>query len=199
MTRYVDISMEFRDQIDGHIHRHPQEDLPVYCGHKCTAFDITIKSHQGTYYETSSHVFRDGRDVCQTALEDFFMPVSIVKPTGKDGITAQQLEAAGQHVQPGDALLVHCPDKSRYFNRQAVGWMIDRSVVLLGGDLPLYDTGFVNPTGMFLDLFAAQIPIIANLEHLEQIDVDRAQLVVLPLKISGIGNVPCRAVVIIDQ
>ena len=66
-------------------------------------------------------------------------------------------------------------------------------------DLPLYDTGFDRPTGMLLDLFAAQIPIIANLEHLEQIDVDRAQLVVLPLKISGIGTVPCRAVLIIDR
>ena len=130
--------------------------------------------------------------------QDFFLPVSLVKVSGKEGITGDELDLAGKHVQNGDALLVHSPDPHRYFHVNAVQWMIAHGVKLLGADLLLYDTGFVNPTGMFIDLFRAEIAIIANPQHLDQIDVPRAQLVVMPLKISGVGTVPCRAVVVID-
>jgi kynurenine formamidase len=199
MPHYIDISVSFRDGIDGNIHSHLPENLPLYCGHRCTAFDVFIKSHHGTYYETSSHVFREGKNTSDTSMQDFFLPASIIKLVGNGGITGEELNAAGSNVRPGDALLIHSLNKDRYFEINAVQWMISRQIKLLGSDLPHYDTGFTHPTGIFIELFKAEIPIIANLEHLETVPVSRAQLIVLPLKINGIGTVPCRAVVLVDS
>jgi kynurenine formamidase len=112
-------------------------------------------------------------------------------------ITAAELETAGEHVRAGDALLVNSGgSQGRFFARDAVGWMINRGVILLGADIDRYDTGFVNPTGMFIDLFKAEIPIIAGLVNCDQLTRSRFELIVAPLPVQGVGTVPARVLAV---
>ena len=175
----------------------PQPNPPVYLGHECIAWDLAIRSHAGTYFETSAHLFRDGRTTEEMPLDVLIGPCAVCdlsKPTEapQGGIGPEELAAAGRHVRKGDALLVLTGAPSRYFERDAARWMIQRGVRLLGADLPRYDTGFERPTGVFLDLFRAQIPIIAGLANLDRIAAKRCQLVVAPLRVPGVGTVPAR-------
>jgi len=179
-----------------------QPDPPVYLGHECYAWDVTLRSHTGTYFETSSHVFRDGRHTSDVPPSDLLYAAALCRlgPRPGRGITGEELEAAGGHVRHGDALLVYTAgDPSRYFERDAVRWMIERGVRLLGADLERYDTGFENPTGMFLDLFRAEIPIIAGLRNLDRLQRDRFRLIVAPLPIQGIGTCPARVLALEEQ
>jgi hypothetical protein len=66
-------------------------------------------------------------------------------------------------------------------------------------NLPRYDTGFANPTGFFIDLFKAEIPIIANITNLDKLPEGGFTLVVLPLKITGICTCPARVIAIIES
>lgn len=173
-------------------------DLPVYLGHECCAWDLAIRSHTGTYVETASHVFRDGRHVSDVPPEDLVLPCALVTldETAAGGITGAELQAAGDPVRRGDALIVATPKRDRYFERDAVTWMIDRGIKLLGATLDRYDTGFENPTGMFVDLFKAEIPIVAGLTRVERLSRHRFELIVAPLPVQDVGTVPARVLAI---
>ena len=220
--RVIDLSRPLVPGRDVEVRRQPNS--PAYLGHECYAWDLTIRSHTGTYFETSSHVFRDGRHTADVSVADLALPCALVrlprrgesphpspssspafaqastfakatadKSAGKPAIMGAELEAAGAHVRKGDALLVDTGgDQRRYFERDAVAWMIARGIKLLGADLDRYDTGFEHPTGIFDDLFKADIPIIAGLANLDQLTRDRFDLIVAPLAIPGIGTVPAR-------
>lgn len=171
-----------------------QPDLPVYLGQECYAWDVAIKSHTGTYFETSSHVFRDGQHTSDVPAQQLLYACALLllSADAQGGITGNELARAGKHVQPGDAIIVVAGSTDRYFERDAVAWMIERGVALLGGNLTGYDTGFENPTGIFIDLFRAEIPIIAGLANLDQLTQPRFELIVAPLPVRDIGTVPAR-------
>jgi len=187
-----------------------QGDLPVYLGHKCYAYDLGIKSHAGTYFETSSHVFRDGRDTDTLSPSDVMMAACVVRLSEKEegAIDAAELEektgtdrTAGQSpFFPGDALLVATSgQRDRWFTEAAAEWMAERGAKLLGAELDRYDTGFADPTGFFLPLFRAEIPIVANLIHWDQLPEGRCRLLVAPLLVRGVCTVPARVVAILEQ
>jgi len=178
-----------------------QGGLPVYCGHECRAYDLSILSHHGTYFETSSHLFRDGRDTADVPLDRLIVPgVRLdVRGCGRRIAAADLERIAGDAPLPrGCGLLLRASappgEAHRYFSRDAAQWMADRRVALMGSDTPLYDSGFENPTGFFIDLFRAEIPIVANIVNLDLLPRDGFTLIVLPLSIAGVCTVPCRVV-----
>jgi len=75
-------------------------------------------------------------------------------------------------------------DTNKYFSRDAAQWMAQQKVKLMGGNTRRYDCGFENPTGFFLDLFQAGIPIIANLVNLDKLPETGFTVVALPLRIT---------------
>jgi len=198
MTRLIDLSISVSGQSEGFTVRR-QEHLPIYLGHECYAYDLAIQSHCGTYYETSSHVFRNGQDTHKTLLEDLFLPgVCLRVQTPEQCITADDLEkaATGLTLPSGAGLLIHTgyrQDKPFfYFSRDAARWMAQKKIKLMGSDTEKYDNGFDKPTGFFVELFEADIAIIANLQHIDQLPRTGFELIVLPLPIEGICTVPCR-------
>ena len=178
-----------------------QQDLPVYLGQECYAYDLAIKSHRGTYYETSSHVFRDGHDTDSVELDQFILPGYCVRITGADPcIDARALDEACCDITAGAGLLVLTGRRNEmYFSRDAAVWMAEHKVALMGADIERYDTGFENPTGFFIELFRTDIPIIAGLANLERLPAKDFRLIVLPLKIAGVCTVPCRAIAIVGS
>jgi kynurenine formamidase len=196
----IDLSVPCSNETDG-VSITRQQNLPVYLGHECYAYDIAIKSHTGTYFETSSHLFRDGRDTDEVGLEDLVLPgVCLTVKTDKPCICADDLESACDSIRPGSALLINTgPHTDRYFSRDAAQWMVRRKVKLMGSSSRLYDCGFDNPTGFFVELFQSGIPIIANLANLDKLPQSGFTLVSLPLPITGVCTVPCRVIAMMRE
>jgi kynurenine formamidase len=178
-----------------------QQNLPVYVGHECYAYDLQIKSHCGTYYETSSHVFRGAKDTEDVRPEELIMPGACLRVNIEPRcITAKDLEAAGgDKLKPGCALFIYVSDTTKYFSRDAAQWMAERKVKLMASDAPRYDSGFENPTGFFIDLFKAEIPIVGNPVNLDLLPQTGFTVIVMPLRIAGICTVPCRVIAVIDE
>jgi kynurenine formamidase len=174
-----------------------QKRLPVYLGQACYAYDLEIKSHTGTYFETSGHVFRKGKNTDEVPVEKLILPGRCVRVKDKC-ITAEKLNSLCRDLKPNCALLVDTGrDLKKYFSRDAAVWMAKRKVALMGSNLPRYDTGFTKPTGFFIDLFKAEIPIIVNITNLDKLPERGFTLIVMPLKIAGICTCPARVIAII--
>ncbi len=192
--KIIDLSIPFKHGEDLAATLRPN--LPIYCGHECYAYDLNIKSHRGSYFETSSHVFRDGQNTDALPLERLILPGMCIKfEEDRQCITAEDLENLACDIKPNSALLINTgSDTMKYFSQDAAQWMAKKDVALMGSNTSRYDTGFVNPTGFFIDLFKAEIPIIANITNLHLLPRTGFTLIVLPLKISDICTVPCRIV-----
>ena len=178
-----------------------RKNLPVYLGQLCYEYNLEIESHTGTYFETSAHVFRKGKKTDETPLEELILPGRCVRVKGTEKcITADKLNSLCPDLKPNHALLVDTgKDLKKYFSRDSAQWMAKQKVALMGSNLPRYDTGFVNPTGFFIDLFKAEIPIIANITNLNKLPESGFTLVVMPLKIAGICTCPARVIAIIGD
>lgn len=199
----IDLSMPLHHLEEGvTITRRP--DPPVYVGHECFAWDLAIPSHTGTYFETSGHVFRDGINTNEFPVEDLVLPAVCLRIDGAGReISAAELEQASEAVglAPDSrrrALLVDAGsrigEEHAYFSRDAADWLADRGVRVFGSNTPRYDTGFVDPTGFFIDLFAAKVAIVANIVNLHLIPDCGFKLAVFPLSVAGVATVPCRVV-----
>ena len=178
-----------------------RKNLPVYLGQKCYAYDLEIKSHTGTYFESSAHVFRKGQNTDEVLLDKLILLGKCVRVKNKDKcITAEKLNSLCPNLKPNHALLVDTgKDLKKYFSRDAAQWMAKRKVALMGSNLPRYYTGFTNPTGFFMDLFKAEIPIIANITNLDKLPESGFTLIVMPLKIAGICTCPARVIAIVEN
>ncbi len=196
--KIIDLSIPFQHGQD--VVAKLQAKLPTYCGQECYAYDLEIKSHHGSYFETSSHVFRDGKNTDTVPLERLILPcVCVTFEKDRQCITAADLELFAGNIEPNSAILINTgSDTTKYFSRDAAQWMAKKKVALMGSNTAGYDTGFVNPTGFFIDLFNADIPIVANITNLHLLPRTNFTLIVLPLNISGICTVPCRIIAILD-
>jgi kynurenine formamidase len=177
------------------------EELPSYLGYPCEEYRFELRSHVGCYFETSAHLFRGATMTCDVPVERLLLPAVIARldPDGEGAIGVAEIEQglASEPIRPGDALIVDARGRDdRYFARGCAAWMAERQVSLLSATLPRFDTGFINPTGLFVELFRAEIPILAGIRNTGRISRQRVFLVVLPLLIERVCTVPCRAVVL---
>ncbi len=199
----VDLSIPIQDGVDG-VRVTRRSDPPVYEGYECHAWDLAVPSHTGTYFETASHLFRDGMSTRDFPPADLILPCRCLRVRHtRRVIDADDLnEAADSGQSSGDppngkwALLVETGERERdkhaYFSRNAATWMAERGVRIMGSNTPLYDNGFINPSGFFTELFSAEMAIVANLANLQQLPADEFELMVFPMSIEGVGTVPCR-------
>ena len=202
--KIIDLSVACSNETEG-VSIRLQGDLPVYFGHECYAYDLEIKSHRGTYFETGGHLFRDGKNTDEIELERLILPgVCLrVKCAGRC-VGADELEraSAGLVIPAGAALLVDTgPGDERdfkYFGADAGRWMAGKQIALMGSSSCYYDNGFEEPTGFFVELFEAGIPIIANLANLHLLGDVGFEVMVLPLKIAGVCTVPCRVIGVVE-
>lgn len=163
----------------------------------------------GTYLETAKHLFADAPSIDQIPLERFFVPATIARiPRGpREHVTVADLEAAISKLDPGDALLVstgwekHRGEadtfvmQSPHFDLDAMQWMVDRGISILGGDMPCFDDPVGDEgQGVNTVLFGSGALILAPLVALESTPATRGQLTVLPIPLVGSCGAPCRAV-----
>ncbi len=185
----------------------PQTD-PADCGR--TFSDLQIFPHNGTHVESGFHFFEDREKIDEVPLDTFVGRTCIADLSYKrdlEPVTGAELEEELRAVwHPGDRLLVRTDHPNRYLGRadywdkppfltlSAADWMVDNGVALVGMDCiterPDDRSGQVHRR-----LLAAGIPILENIQNLDQITCQVAQLVALPVMIADVEAAPARAVV----
>ena len=135
----------------------------------------------GTYLETAKHLIHGAPSIDQVPLERFFVQATIARipREAREHITVADLETTATSLEPGDALLVqtgwerHRDDsetfvlQSPHFDLDAMQWIVDRGVTILGGDMPCFDDPVGDESqGVNMVLFGAGAMILAPLVNL---------------------------------
>ncbi len=163
----------------------------------------------GTYLETAKHLFHDAPSIDQIPLDRFFVNATIARIPceARQHITVADLEANVASLEPGDALLVqtgweqHRDNsdifvlQSPHFDLDAMQWIVDRGISILGGDVPCFDDP-VGAEGQGVNnvLFGAGAMILAPLVNLGTTTATRGRLTVLPIPLVDSCGAPCRAI-----
>ncbi len=170
--------------------------LPVYEGYPCEEYQFNFHSHRGCYFETDAHLFRGGTMTSDVPIRQLLVPAVLarVTPTTRAIEPDDILLNLKGEICPGDALIVNAGGREGWFSRSCGTWMKESGISLLGASLSIYDTGFTNPTGVFVELFKAKIPIIAEIHNLDQIEHERFFLLVIPMAVEKACTVPCRVI-----
>lgn len=173
-------------------------------------FQLSMALHSSTYLETSAHLYPERGNLDTLPLGRLFMDVTWLRvPRGThEAITAADLAAAlertGQPLHPGDALVVETgwfrhwnttcyPLDPPFFTTDAIEWVVQRKVGLLGSDSSCWDDR-LNPQKHLWRFFENDILMLACMVNMDQVQKDRARLMVMPMKIDSCAA-PCRAIV----
>ena len=173
--------------------------LEISKGDNLTLSSLNSTVHIGAHADAPSH-YCEGESIDQVSLEPFIGPVFIVDALGSDRIELRHCEEA---IELGfKRILFKTEEKFDhrrfseqfcYFSQDAVAFMGENGVVLVGIDTPSVDK-FDSK-----DLSSHQILKKFNMRNLEGLDLSSVQegeyeLIALPLKLKGFDASPVRAV-----
>jgi arylformamidase len=172
-----------------------------------TNYAITLGSITGTYLETSAHRFPNGPSLDDIPIKRFITRAAVIKLRTKrrlGHITEEELCSSGVVVKKGDALLFstgwdrmwtkeNFVKDSPHFTKEAMDWVLERQVSILGGDIPCFDDPR-EPNGLVKGLFESGALILAPLVNVWRIRKNRIRLIALAPRVKGTCGLPCRAV-----
>ena len=167
-----------------------------------------------TYLETAAHLDPNQIKIHELPLERLVTEAVVLQiPLGSDAhitlaLIQQALQTAGETLRPGNSLLIGTgwdvkwddPDYLLYpphFTGEAIDWIMQQGVGLLGCDSPLWD-GRRDPQDFFPRFFQSDILLLAPLVNLAAVQQSRVRLITLPLKVAGACAAPCRVIVMED-
>ena len=183
----------------------PEENLPEYMGHICWAYNVKIKSHTGSYFETPAHIFKSKFYPFDLDINSLIFDCLTIKVNSFGRlITERILKDKCREIKKYNALLVVTgwnkkEGRHPYFSKDAGKWIARSGIKLLGADIPKYDSGFINPEGMFIDIFKKDISIIAGLNNMNKLPEGRCKLLVMPLLVKWVCTVPARVIAIVNN
>jgi len=179
-------------------------DYPVY------SQTISMAVQSGTYLETAAHMDQTRMPIDQLPLSRCYLidavalwiPRNANQPIGAAAMQRAVAEA-GLTVEAGDALLVgtgwdrqwHAPNfvtEPPYFLADAIDWVLDHQVSLIGAATPRYDSPH-NPQNFFPTFFQNEILLLAPLINLAEVGTARGKVTALPLKLKDACASPVRA------
>jgi kynurenine formamidase len=159
----------------------------------------------GTYLDLPGHIREtdDGLDAAGLPLEGLYRVEASVlhmdRGDGSGGVSGEDLERAGPGAVPGGALVINALGARRFdevafrsvwLETSAVRWIRDSGVRLLVSDI--YESPGLH--GVFYDLFRAGISTVCHPVDLHRLSAPRGRLTVLPVRIAGVTQLPCRVV-----
>ena len=86
-------------------------------------------------------------------------------------------------------------NKSPYFSKNALFYLLDKNLNLLAGDFPTWENK-LNPENTLERLYSSGTVILANCINLEKIKKYKVKLTAVPIKILNAGMCPARAFII---
>lgn len=121
-------------------------------GHPFRTTWVTLSNHGFTHIDSALHYFKGRPSVPEMPLEHYVGRATVIDVSHRganEGVTAEDLEEHGQHVQEGDIVLLRtdwplkCPYESRefwgdapYTTAGACEWLVARKVRSVGYDYP---------------------------------------------------------------
>lgn len=173
---------------------------------------LNLHTLSGTYIETAAHVFPDRERMIDVDPARFVCKAWIAQLRDKDPleqITADELANSVRDVDElgANALLVATGWDSRwnqqqyvlecpFFTNDAMDWVIERQVSLLGVDIPCVQDPRHDDGSLVRRFFGTDRLLLAPLVNLRQAGNGPFTLVALPLRIPEVCGTPCRAILI---
>ena len=163
-------------------------------------------SMAGTYLDFPGHIAQtdDGVDAGNAPLPRLYRldatVIHLDRGHQPGRITEGELTAACPAGASGQALVVHALGNRRfdeieyqslYLGRDAVAWIIGRGTRLLVADV--YES-HCDPQDVFRDLFRAGLYAVCHPVNLHRLTTPHVELTVLPLRVPGATQLPCRVV-----
>jgi arylformamidase len=167
---------------------------------------VTMSVHNGTHADAPFHFTRKGDAVDSAALESYIGPAVVIdlaekfSPTQPFVAIADLQHARSQITETRRVLLkTNCFRDSRRFpdwipvlKPEAIAWLRQLRVVLLGVDLPSVDPIEAKVLANHYALSAGNIAIVEALD-LSEVEGGVYQFAALPLKVVGGDAAPVRA------
>ncbi|MFH0797521.1 MAG: cyclase family protein [Candidatus Omnitrophota bacterium] len=168
--------------------------------------NLVLSSMSGTYLDLPGHIleFDNRLDAGNYPLEKLFMVPTTVIRLKREGlgreIRAEELKATGISVK-GKGLIIDTGWNPRsidspevyFYGKDAVGWIISQEIDLFISDV--YEN-HADPRGIFVELFKAGISCVCIPVNLDKISKEEVKICVVPLKIPGVVQLPCRLLAI---
>lgn len=181
---------------------------PAYPGN---ATEVQMVCHHGTHVDAPRHFFLDGPSFDEIPLERLYGPGVVLRLDKQpdEAIDADDLEAAGGDVRPGDIVLLDTDWARRvddveyeahpHLTADAARWLLARGVKMLGVDFSTPDLGARRrPPGfdypVHTILLGHGILIAEHLANLRSLAGRRIEAMLLGLPIAGSDGGPARAV-----
>lgn len=208
MQRIVDLTLTLKAGMRG-VAFEPQLQMPKD-GWNTT--NLTLLTHCGTHMDAPRHFLAEGDTIDHMPLDRCIGPARIVNLAPvqpREVLTVERLGPAANQIDSGDRVLLRTDWYHRHgtadyrdalprVGAELARWLAERRVAMLGVEPPsVADVN--NPTELteiHTILLEAGIVIVEGLAYLDQLQKDRIQLIVLPLKVLGGDGSPVRAVAI---
>jgi arylformamidase len=167
---------------------------------------LSMSTHNGTHADAPFHFDGKGAAINSVALENYIGPAIVLDLAGKFSLTQRFITVADleparpQIAETGRVLLkTNCfPDPTRFpdwipvLKPEAIAWLSEMRVILLGVDVPSVDPIEAKILANHHAFAAGKIAIIESLD-LSEIEAGVYQFAALPLKIVGGDAAPVRA------
>jgi len=173
-----------------------------------------LSSLSGTYLETAGHLIEGGPPLSDFRVTDFIRPAVVChlpRKGPRELIRRAELETHCPPVRPGDALLIECGWGAQWrspnfvsdgpaYHPDCAAWLYAQPFSILGVDVPCIQAPYPLPDGsqyegnILLPIFQKGVLLLAPLVNLDQVTVERGELIALPLYAEGVSGAPCRAI-----
>jgi len=187
---------------------------------------LRIPDHVGTHMDAPIHTFPGGyflEDVDLRRLIGEAVCLDLDRGGADYGYTADDLEAAGSEVRPGDIVLIYSGFRDAnlgermrqtYLTPSAAQWLVDHGAVAVGLEpaspdpvwAGMYEYGWADVDGPNPPpwpahgiLLSNEVYIIEGLTNLDRIRGRRVRFAALPPLIPGLSGCPVRAVAWIEE
>jgi arylformamidase len=166
----------------------------------------SMSMHNGTHADAPFHFNRKGDTIDAVPLKNYIGPVAVIDLAEKFSrtqpfVAIADLEHARAQIAESRRILLktNCFPDSRQFpewipvlKANAIGWLRELGVVLLGVDLPSVDPIEAKVLANHNALAAGKIAIVESLD-LSEIEAGVYQFAAFPLKVVGGDAAPVRA------
>jgi arylformamidase len=192
-----------------HIDMFPAPDAHVGGGWYIMHKGALTYTHVGPHIEAPYHVREEGLDVAQVPLEQLCGPAVVldlrfVAPGGVVSLAdIQRAAQAVGGVLPGDIVLARfdpqdTPNGNRNFEAEAIGYLVDAGMKLMGTDLNGIELPRSDPRqpGQYNhhQLLDRDISLIEQVANLKALIRSRVYVVCLPIPIARLDSFPVRLI-----
>lgn len=174
-----------------------------------TLTELKLHTHAGTHLDSPLHFEPDGKPLDQIPLEDLMGEAALVDvtyKTEKEGITPEDLEKQGQHIEEGDIVVFHTGWRKQrghnptwqenypYITKETAERLVNMRVKGVGIDTVAVDMFGSPDFGVHHTLFRNDIFVVEEVWNLDKIGKERFFIAIMPLNIPGVDASPARVV-----